>query len=600
MGQRQNSGSLKRYINKENRKYLIAFLIIWVVQMAAAFYFCTKKQGFHEDEYYTYYATARTNGFYVEDGQWMDRETYRNEFVVLPDQRFQYGLVKLIQSWDVHPPMYYWLFHTVASLVPNVFSKWIGLSVNLILHGINLILLTCLSYLASGQDKKISLLVTCFYGLTPAALSGVVFIRMYEMLTMFVLLCAVLHVRAAQSYGKKLSVGKCLIPMAVVTYAGFLTQYYYFIFLFFLAIAFGVWLLWRDRNLWNCIRYGIAQGSALILAYLTYPSCLGQMFRGQRGAQATENFFDVSNTFERIGFFLSLMNGYVFGRLLWVLTALGVVLVAAAFVIATRWGSKAGSDAGSDDRREKTRHVKKLVTEGKMKHESGGSGTGYRMLVFAVLGYFLTVSKTALLLGGTSVRYQLPVYGIVVLLVFAGIKELYDRASAGFAMHCQETQEKCRYAAAIFAGAGKKYIGITGVAFCVVMLIIGYRTGGVEFLYPEDSEQVAFAEECAAKDIPAVYLYDQGEEWCIWDVANELFAYPAVYFVDGQRGAQGEAFIDDERIRNAEELVVYQSKGSYSGEAPTGIVFGNQRGIDASRHVFSEKYCDVYYFYIDE
>lgn len=167
-------------------------------------------------------------------------------------------------------------------------------------------------------------------------------------------------------------------------------------------------------------------------------------------------------------------------------------------------------------------------------------------------------------------------------------------------MHCQEMQEKCRYAAAIFADAGKKYIGITGVAFCVVMLIIGHRSGGVEFLYPEDSEQVAFAEECAAKDIPAVYLYNQGEEWCIWDVANELFAYPAVYFVDVQREAQGEAFIDDERIRSAEELTVYQSKGSYSDEAPMGIVFGNQRGIDASRHVFSEKYCDVYYFYIDE
>ena len=48
--------------------------MIWVVQMAAAFYFCVQKQGFHEDEYYTYYSTARTNGFYVEDGQWMERD----------------------------------------------------------------------------------------------------------------------------------------------------------------------------------------------------------------------------------------------------------------------------------------------------------------------------------------------------------------------------------------------------------------------------------------------------------------------------------------------------------------------------------------------
>ncbi len=85
-------------MQKTKRNYIVIFLMIWAVQMAAAFYFCVQKQGFHEDEYYTYYSTARTNGFYVEDGQWMERDTYRNEFVVLPGQGFRYGLVKLVQS----------------------------------------------------------------------------------------------------------------------------------------------------------------------------------------------------------------------------------------------------------------------------------------------------------------------------------------------------------------------------------------------------------------------------------------------------------------------------------------------------------------------
>lgn len=567
MVHQRNGDRQKRYLRKENRKYFIAFLIIWLVQMAAAFYFCTQKQGFHEDEYYTYYATARTNGFYVEDGRWMDRETYRNEFVVLPDQRFQYGLVKLVQSWDVHPPMYYWLFHTAASLVPNVFSKWIGLSVNLLLHSINIVLLTYLSYTVCGYDKKIPLLAACFYGLTPAALSGVVFIRMYEMLTMFVLLCAILHVCAVKSDKKMLSAGKSLLPMAVVTYAGFLTQYYYFIFLFFLAIAFGVWLLWRDRNLWNCIRYGTAQGVALILAYLTYPSCLGQMFRGQRGAQATENFFDLSNTFERIGFFWDLMNRYVFGHLLWILSALIVILAAVMFVTKVR-RTKQDVDGETKDKEIRARNC---------------LGAGYLILVFAAAGYFLTVSKTALLLGGTSVRYQLPIYGIVVLLIFAGIKELCCRAAAGFAD----------------SGVCKKYACITAGMFCAVMLVTGHRLDGVEFLYPEDAEQVVFAEECAAKDIPAVYLYHKGEEWCIWDVANELFAYPEVYFVDVQREEQGEPFINDDRIQNAQALVVYQSKTAHGDETAMGIAAGNKQRIDAGGLVFSEKYCDVYYFYKD-
>ena len=60
---------MKAWQGSGRKKYFIIFIVIWAVQMAAAFYFCTQKQGFHEDEYYTYYSTARTDGFYVEDGE---------------------------------------------------------------------------------------------------------------------------------------------------------------------------------------------------------------------------------------------------------------------------------------------------------------------------------------------------------------------------------------------------------------------------------------------------------------------------------------------------------------------------------------------------
>ena len=53
------------------------------------------------------------------------------------------------------------------------------------------------------------------------------------------------------------------------------------------------------------------------------------------------------------------------------------------------------------------------------------------LLLFAGIGYFFTISKTALLLGETSNRYQLPIYGILIFLllyyVTAPIFFLYDR-----------------------------------------------------------------------------------------------------------------------------------------------------------------------------
>ncbi len=527
---------------RRKTKYLICFMAVWTVLMAAAFYFCTLKQGFHEDEYYTYYSTARTNGFYVEDGKWMDSETYRKEFVVLPGERFQYGLVKQVQSWDVHPPMYYWVFHTAASLVPGVFSKWIGLSINLLFHGINLILLTYLSYLVCERSGKTALFVTLFYGLTPAAMSGVVFIRMYEMLTVFVLLCAVLHVRAVQRLqseegrGEKLPVVRLLLPMAAVTYVGFLTQYYYFLFLFFMAIAFCSYLLWRDRNLYNCLRYGAGQGIAFILASLTYPTCLGQMFRGQRGAQATENFFDLSNTVTRFRFFFDLLDEYVFGNLLSVFLLLIVVLALAVYFRRHRrradvWSGEMRADGGGQS--------------GGMRADGGGQSGGmnedggwqpagriiYGMLLFTAAGYFFTVAKTALLLGNTSNRYQLPIYGIIILLLFWTIEGMWQSLA--------RIRHRCLPAAV--------------AAVCLVIDLSGLHSDRVAFLYPQAGEAVALAREQAAADIPVVYVYKPGEEWCVWAVADELMEYDRVYFVS----AASEDAITEPVIANADAVVSY-------------------------------------------
>lgn len=529
---------------KKKKTFYLLFLLIWVVQMLTAFYFCTQKQGFHEDEYYTYYSTARTNGFYVEDGQWMERETYRNEFVVLPGQQFQYGLVKQVQSWDVHPPVYYWVFHTVASLVPGVFSKWIGLAVNLVFYGINICLLGYLSWLISGKNEKVTLLVTLFYGLTPAAFSGVVFIRMYEMLTTFVLLSAILHIKGLQ----KFSVKNVLLMMAV-TYLGYLTQYYYFIFLFYLGFFFCCYLLWKKRSFRDCLIYGGSQLVAFGLAYLTYSSCLGQMFRGQRGAQATENFFDWSNTLERISFFGNLLDEYVFGKCLSVLILLILLLGLWLFY-------------------QKRRRANPERTE----HKSGqkaGLGTAFFMLAFATAGYFLTVSKTALLLGDTSNRYQLPVYGMVVLLLFTLLAWMFGQ------MAIKGT-----------------YLWIMAGILCLIVDIIGLTSDRVVFLYPQDKEETAFARQQAQENSAAIYLYNEGADWCIWDVTNELLEYPAVYFAS----TSSEEPLSDKTIENADSLVVYVAQGEDVTMQLERILHSNEK-LTGYEQKWKEKYCDVYYFH---
>ncbi len=92
---------------KENSAFIIGMGIVLLLQLAALFYYGERKAGFHEDELYTYYSTNKTAGLFVNDRAWMEGEELRNDFVVLPGERFRYGVVKQMQSWDVHPPLYY-------------------------------------------------------------------------------------------------------------------------------------------------------------------------------------------------------------------------------------------------------------------------------------------------------------------------------------------------------------------------------------------------------------------------------------------------------------------------------------------------------------
>ena len=366
---------------------------------------------------------------------------------------------------------------------------------------------------------------------------------------------AVLHMQAVyglqmdgQSRGRveKLSFIRFLLPLMVTTYLGFLTQYYYFIFLFYIATAFCVFLLWRDKNLWNCLRYGISQIAAFGLAYLTYPSCLGQMFRGQRGAQAAENFFDMSNTMMRFRFFLNLLDEYVFGKLL-----AGFLLMVIGLFLFLYFRRSRGQ----------------LLTQ-----DMAVPWWSLGIICFAVTGYFLTVSKTALLLGDTSNRYQLPVYGMVVMLLFGIIYMMWVR--------CVPWQNWMGCMAAM------------AVILCLVIDIAGLMSGRVVFLYPEDQEQIAFARQQAQAGTPVVYFYNEGAAWCIWDVTNELLEYDGVYFA----AAESENPIEDSIITNAYSLVVYVADGADIQAQMDRILAENKYLTDYALQ-YEEKYCDVYYFY---
>ena len=624
--------------------------------MAAAIYFCIQKSGFHADEYYSYYSTELTKGLNVPENGWMQHDDYYDEFRVLKGEGFRYGLVKQIQSWDVHPPMYYWVLHTVCSMFPGTFTKWTGLGINLIFHGISLWLIMYLTQLLlmaidnrgstgskqeiCGDDSKsdnssivaigkkkdgdngsgsticnsvrgfLPVIVMAVWGLSPESILEVVFIRMYAMLTMLILLTLIFHVKQMmRPQTDRLPINEFVIPVAALTYVGFMTHYYYVVFLFFIALFFWIWRIRELRSstgltgdsvilqgassenkadikrssgiFGRIIAYPLILVIPLILGYLTYPSCLGQIFRGQRGTQAIGSFADTSNTFERIRFFADVLSKQSFGGLLFLWLVLITFILLAAKV-----------------------QNKKLI---------GIGCPECTMTLIATVCYFLIVSKTGLLMGDESIRYIMPMCGIAVMMVLI-------------------------YLVSISGQIRMRVSSVTFIIAFIMLDIFGLSKGYVQFLYKEDRAQISFAKE--NKSTPVIYLYDSAQKWCVWDSADELFEYPEVYFADraqveeaadssvSETGKPGNAssdveslqsgsadnsesdstdssessstdvqqnvFITDKKITGASSLVVYVARCEDETTALREIM--NSSGLDDYEKQYSDTYCDVYFF----
>lgn len=498
----------------DGKLWLAAFFALLCLQVLLLIYFGSRKAGFHEDEYYSFYSTNRTAGLFEPDREWVERDVFRNEFVVLQGEGFHYGLVSTVQSWDVHPPLFYFILHTVCSFFPGVFSKWLGIGINIAAFCINFGLLSWLAYMVTGKNRILTFAVAAAHGFNAVTVSGVMFIRMYEWLTVFVLLCACLHVRAVIK--KDTGMKTFLIPLMAVNYCGFLTQYYYLIFLVFTGLGFCIWELCRGRKWMGCIRYGVACGCSLLLAVFSYPASLSHIFRGYRGTGAASEFFNGANTGERLGFFAGLMNEYLFDGYLGFWLLLLVVLAVAG--VARR---------GKMEKKES-------ATESHIKTEP------FFLLLFASGGYFFTVSKTALLLYETSNRYQLPVYGILLLLVMTSCCELWNRAF--FA------------AAGENAGRRRKYRE-AGMAVLLLLFLLedihGLVSGKVFFLYEEEQADMEYARE--NEHTPVVVLYNDITPYHVWWRSQELMQYDRIYFASEGNLEK----ITDEIICGSDRLIVY-------------------------------------------
>ena len=574
---------------KERRLFWL-FGILLVLQVIAALCFCMKKTGFHYDEYYSYYSSNVTMGLVPTDREWKPGSEIYNEFAVLPGEQFDFGTVVRMQTYDVHPPFYYLLLHGVCSLTPGIFSKWSGLALNLFFFIGSWMLLALLAWRMAGAgreegeqeeaaDRRFRQLavlgIILLFGFNPAVYSGIMLVRMYMLLGFWVLAATWLHVRSLQERKRG---WRFFVPLAAVVYLGFLTHYYFAVYLFFLAAAMEFYLLFEkaEHKTWgqkwkDCILYAAVVIGSLVVAVLSYPACLGHIFRGYRGTEAMGAFFDPGNTWGRLNFFVGLLNEYAFGGLLFVLILVLAVLAITAWALQRLKRSALQSESGI--RGQKPSEISKPSADA-AKEQAIGFWERYRILwipAAASLGYFAVVTKTALLTAEEANRYQIPIYGMLLLLAVILFLMLVRKAGG----------KKC------FARKGICGAVLAFLIFLTCGQIYGLLDGKVLFLYEEDAENIAFARQNA--DEPIIYFYNPALMWMIWDDSLELMQYDQIYFVN----LADTSALEAEWLAQEDRVLVYAARTDTSAAALETAAAGMGTPVEMKK-IRELLYCDLY------
>ena len=503
--EKENSNIMSK--PKADTAFKIMLIITIVLQLAVALCFCMQKQGFHYDENYSYYSSNVTYGLNPPDGDWLSGSTIAEEFCITPGKGFNFPLVAQMQSFDVHPPVYYFLLNIICSLSSGIFSKWQGLILNLIFFVISELLIIAIANKVGNKNKAITWFSLALFGFSPAIISGITFIRMYMLLTSECMALILLHMNMLTDIKNSSSLSrfvKYLIQIAVTVYIGFLTHYYFAVFAFFVAAFTTLYLFFSKNTRKTSYIYAITVIAGLLSAVLSYPASLRHIFRGYRGTEAMGAFFDMNNLSDRMGLFVGLIDDYVLNRTFYIL----LLIILLAYV--------------------QVRFMNKRVSP----------NLCFGLSFITAVGYFAIVMKTALMNYEEAVRYEMPIYGLLIILIVVSLYSLITNTSP-------VTEGDSR------GGQVQRLLVGVILAITLVMQVKGLYDGKVLFLYPEEKNEKEFATE--HKDDVIIYVYDNDNKWKMWDNAHELEQYNRIYCIEMNH----EGGIDNRELLEAKHAYAY-------------------------------------------
>lgn len=341
-----------------------------------------------------------------EEPVWISAKQFQDYITTDSRDNFNYLSVYFNVKDDNHPPLHFMVLHTISSIWKKRISPWMGCSINLVMILGICILLMKISGKFLFKTEEFGRAVCVIYALSMAGIATLLLIRMYAMLTFFCVAALYLHLKKKKE-GQWKDRNKLLI---FVTVCGFLTQYYFVIFMLFLAgvtVAY-LWKTERKEALYYCRTMGISA----LLGLCIFPFSIADVLYSERGVESVQNLESgFSGMGERLFYFGLILRDQVFGGV----AGLGFffLFVTAAFVY---WLiRKLGEDS-------ELAKVKKKEREKERRLNDDLRWT-YRMICIPCFGYFFVVAKIAPYYAD---RYLMPIFPLFSLLIGVLLQSCLD------------------------------------------------------------------------------------------------------------------------------------------------------------------------------
>lgn len=277
-----------------SRATLLAILLAQLVYLI----FCghIKAQGgMHIDEIYSYILSNSYDGDQMVNmpkyfDRWIEPSSLLDTVTVQDGEQFAYDKVYYNNSLDCHPPLFYFLLHSICSLFPNHFSIWYGIGLNLCFFVFSTIMLYILG-LQMLKDDCLALVPPLIWGFSRVCLDAVLFVRMYMVLSFFVLCLVAINYQLIKN---PLSIGAGIL-LFVISFLGSFTHYYFLVFNFFLTLSYCLYKLF-NKDYKALLLYGTTVLASVVLLFVSYPYVISQAFGsstnnvGTQVAQTIGNF----------------------------------------------------------------------------------------------------------------------------------------------------------------------------------------------------------------------------------------------------------------------------------------------------------------------